>query len=330
MEVDRVRCVLVVPDGPSRRVTTNGLLIGRQQDCDLVGDDPKLSRRHALVRLTTDGAEIVPLGKHGIEINKTVRDRVHALHDGDRIKLPGLELVVQLTAERPDPDAAATFRLERARGGSFGITHSPFFLGGGASDDLIIKKWPEHALALRVAQRELFIEVTAGTATRNGAVVATGTLEQLAPGDHLAYRDEHFVIRQPPSRIAATTDVAVSPLPLRISIEMLPRGGRVVFAMSDGDRTVFFHDRRFDLIMALARPPGEYQPGDFIPDEVVAGVVWPRNPSASRTEINTLIARCRKDLLEAGLAGPHLVQRAPTGGATRLALAPHASVTVAG
>jgi hypothetical protein len=324
--------VLVIADGPSRRVGSNGVMIGRQDDCDLVGDDPRLSRRHALVRLSATGAEILPVGKLPIDVNGKSYDQPAELHDGDIIKLPGMQLVVQLAAQRPAPEAPALFRLERGRGGSFGITHSPFVIGGGRSDDLIVKSWPAGALVLHVAQRELFVEVASGRAKRNGEDIANATLEPLAPGDTLAYRDQTFAITLAANNSAATTAVAVDGggLPTRVEIEVLPRGGRVVFSMHDGKRTVFLHDRRLDLVVALLRPPSGYVAGEFIPDEVVTSIVWPRNPGASRTEINVLIARCRKDLVEAGLAGPRLLQRAPTGGATRIELAPGADVIVRG
>ena len=77
---------------------------------------------------------------------------------------------------------------------------------------------------------------------------------------------------------------------------------------------------------ALLRPPAEYRAGDFIPDDTVRSVVWPRRPEVSRPEINMLISRCRRDLVEAGLAGPRLVERAPGGGGTRLVLAAGAQV----
>jgi hypothetical protein len=66
--------------------------------------------------------------------------------------------------------------------------------------------------------------------------------------------------------------------------------------------------------------------GEFIPDDVLRPIVWPRNPNVIRSEINVHITRCRKDLLGAGLPGPRLLQRAPGGGATRLALAPGCTV----
>ena len=79
-------------------------------------------------------------------------------------------------------------------------------------------------------------------------------------------------------------------------------------------------------MMALLRPPAGHAAGEFIPDDVVRAVVWPRNPAVSRPEINTLISRCRRDLVQAGLAGPRLLERAPNGGATRFNLAPRAVI----
>jgi hypothetical protein len=253
VEAPRVRCVLVIADGPSRRVGASGVLIGRQDDCDLVGDDPRLSRRHALVRLTSGGAEILPVGKQPIEVNGKSFDRPAELRDGDEIKLPGIRFSVQLSAQRPAPEGPALFRLERGRGGSFGITHSPFVIGGGRGDDLIVKGWPNSALVLHVAQRELFVEVATGRAKRNDEDLTHDALEPLAPGDKLAYRDETFAITMA-AHTAATTAVAPQGpgLPSRVEIDVLPRGGRVLFAMNDGDRTVFLHDRRLDLVVATA------------------------------------------------------------------------------
>ena len=129
---------------------------------------------------------------------------------------------------------------------------------------------------------------------------------------------------------AATTALGGGELPARVAIELLPRGGRVVFSIGAGDRAVYLADRRFDLVVALARPPGGLRAGEFVSDDALRAVVWPRRPSVSRPEINMLISRCRRDLVEAGLAGPRLIERAPGGGGTRLALAPGAEVVMKG
>lgn len=327
VEVRRVRCVVNVPNGPSRRVGPNGLLIGRKQDCDLVSDDPSVSRRHALVRLTSEGAELVPLGRGPVELNGKKLDKPAALADGDRLGVPGLVLEIQLDAQRPDKAAPASWRLERARGGSFGLVHSPFVIGGNDGDDLIVKRWPAHALRFFVAQSELYLEPTTTKVLRNGVELEVGAMEPLLVADEIAFRKETFIVRQA-VRDATTAVAGLSDLPRQVSIEMLPRGGRVVLAMADGDRAVFLADKRLDLVIALLRPPAGYQPGDFIPDEVVRTIVWPRNPSVTRPEINVLISRCRRDFIEAGLAGTRLIERSPGGGGTRFALAPGASVVV--
>ncbi|HEY5946468.1 MAG TPA: hypothetical protein VIV40_13290, partial [Kofleriaceae bacterium] len=170
-------------------------------------------------------------------------------------------------------------------------------------------------------------EPTVGKVTRNGSELEVGVMEPLGVGDQITFRKETFVVRQAP-RDATTAVASLNDLPSQVSIEMLPRGGRVVLSMADGERAVFLADKRLDLVIALLRPPSGYEPGDFIPDDVVRPIVWPRNPGVTRPEINVLISRCRRDLIEAGLAGTRLIERSPGGGGTRFALAPGAVVVV--
>ncbi|MBE7452330.1 MAG: FHA domain-containing protein [Kofleriaceae bacterium] len=328
MSAPRLRCMILVPGGASRRVGSGGLLVGRQRDCDIVADDPSVSRRHALVRVTGDGAELVPLGRAPVTVNGKARDRATALGDGDRIELPGLTLTVLLEVPRPDQEPATGFALDRARGGSFGIAHSPFVVGGGDHDDLIVKGWPAGALRFHVAQGGLLVAATAGV-RRGDEALEPDEVTELAPGDRLAFGKEVFTIRQVAGGDRTTVVGDRAGLPHRVVVQILPRGGRIVFGLADGERAVFLADRRLDLLVALLRPPPPYAPGDFIPDDVVRPVVWPRNPAVSRPEINMLISRCRQDLVAAGLHGPRLLERAPGGGATRLALAPSAEITVA-
>jgi hypothetical protein len=327
VEPVRVHCVLDVRGGPSRRVGPSGVLIGRQSDCDIVAADPSVSRRHALVRLTGSGAEVVPLGRSPVDVNGEPSARPRELADGDELRLPGLTLSVAITIPRPDLAARAAFALERG-GAQFGIPHTPFMIGGGDGDDLIVKRWPARVLSLHLAQRELFVELHAGTATCNDVALEVDVLSALAAGDTVACRGESFVVRAVGD--AATTALGGAELPARVAIEMLPRGGRIVFSIGAGERAVYLADRRFDLVVALARPPGGHLAGEFISDDALRAVVWPRRPSVTRQEINMLISRCRRDLVEAGLAGPHLIERAPGGGGTRLALAPGAEIVMKG
>ncbi|MBZ0234526.1 MAG: FHA domain-containing protein [Deltaproteobacteria bacterium] len=328
MSAPRLRCMVLISGGPSRRVGPGGLLIGRQKDCDIVADDPSVSRRHALVRVAGDSAELVPLGRAPVVVNGKATDRAAALADGDRIELPGMVLTVVLEMPRPDQNQSTGFALARQRGGSFGISHSPFVLGGGEHDDLIIKGWPEGALRFHVAQGGLFVEATDGAGVNDTAIGPDDGMVELQPGDALAFAKEVFTITQVSGGDQTTVIGDKTGLPRKIVVQILPRGGRILFTLPDGERAVFLADRRLDLLVALLRPPPPYAAGDFIPDDVVRPIVWPRNPGVSRPEINMLISRCRQDLVAAGLHGPRLLERAPGGGATRVALTPGAEITV--
>ena len=311
MEPPRLRCVVSVADGASRRVGPNGLWIGRQRDCDIVASDPSVSRRHALVRLVGEGVELVPLGKAPVELNGKSVDNETLLANGDEIHVPGLVLRVEIELPAVDKNARPQFVLERG-GASFGITHSPFVVGGGDNDDLIVKKWKPAAFRLHVVQDELYVELD-------------GALEPLAVGGDFTYEGERFTITTAEGRVATTAVGGRGELPTHVTIEMLPRGGRIGFTVGAREHAVYLPDRRFDLMVALLR---DYREGEFITDDQLRTIVWPRRPEVSRPEINMLISRCRRDLVDAGLAGPRLIERAPGGGGTRVMLAAGARVEI--
>lgn len=324
--VQRHRCFIELPDGPARRVGDAGLVIGRQRDCDIVATDSSVSRRHALVHATPEGIEVVPLGQALIKINGKSHTRAAPLVDGDLLALPGLSLVVRIETDPSRDPGTASFRLELGAGGSFGLMHTPFVIGGGDNNDLIMKGWPDPALRFHLAQGELYVEVVAGKARRNRDAMAAGAIEPVTTDDVVEYQRETFRVTYEAGDALTTVHGTLDDVPTRVVIEMLPRGGRVLFTVRDGVHGVFLADRRLDLTIALLRPPAEYRPGDFIPDDVIRSIVWPRNPAITRPEINTLISRCRRDLVAAGLSGSRLLERAQGGGATRLAIAPGAEI----
>src|SRR5262249_42255759 len=159
-----------------------------------------------------------------------------------------------------------TFVLARAAGGTFGIAHTPFTLGGGDADDLIVAGWPPSAIVLHVAQGELFVQATESIGL-GGVPIEIDELVPVAPGDTLAWRGETFA--SPAGARVATPGVgttAPSALPRRAAMELLPRGGRAAVPAPGPPPDVSPPARRFDLIVALLRPPAGYAAGDAIPD----------------------------------------------------------------
>jgi pSer/pThr/pTyr-binding forkhead associated (FHA) protein len=79
--------VLLVSDDKRTVVTGDPFVIGRSRECDLVLDDPNVSRRHAELRREEDGWAVRDLGStNGIKLNGH-RSRGGRLNPGDEIML---------------------------------------------------------------------------------------------------------------------------------------------------------------------------------------------------------------------------------------------------
>lgn len=82
----------IVIDGKRNLLAGERMTIGRSRECELIVDDPNVSRQHAEVRKTIEGWMIVDLGStNGVKVNgRRVREEV--LHPGDKITLGLVEL----------------------------------------------------------------------------------------------------------------------------------------------------------------------------------------------------------------------------------------------
>lgn len=84
--------MLLMVEGPSpgRRVFLEKprLVIGRDEQCDLVIADRQVSRHHARISLEGDGYTLTDLGsKNGTFLNGQELDEPHVLQDGDEIQI---------------------------------------------------------------------------------------------------------------------------------------------------------------------------------------------------------------------------------------------------
>jgi pSer/pThr/pTyr-binding forkhead associated (FHA) protein len=80
-------------------------VIGRSEDCQLSLDDAMISRRHALLRVSTGGVVVADLGsRNGVSVNGERVKEERRLADGDRISVGKHELILLIL----QPDSVRT------------------------------------------------------------------------------------------------------------------------------------------------------------------------------------------------------------------------------
>ena len=125
------RLIGIRPDPLRNRVfeiRADQMLVGRDGGCDLVLDDPQVSRRHATLRRAGGEVTVHDLGsRSGTRVNDTTVTAPVALHDGDIVAFASVPLRFEQHAERPrgpetlmwqpPPPVAPRFEVEHQRGG---------------------------------------------------------------------------------------------------------------------------------------------------------------------------------------------------------------------
>jgi pSer/pThr/pTyr-binding forkhead associated (FHA) protein len=88
---------LVVVEGRRMVLGRTGAVLGRSRDCDIVLEDPNVSRKHAEIRPAGDGWAVHDLGStNGVSVNgRRVRDS-QPLSAGDRVELGTAQLRFEL------------------------------------------------------------------------------------------------------------------------------------------------------------------------------------------------------------------------------------------
>ncbi len=78
--------------------------VGRSADCQLSVDDPLVSRRHALFKVTRDGVTVEDLGsRNGVVLNGVKIEGARNLRDGDRVSIGSQEMVLHQVDETRAP-----------------------------------------------------------------------------------------------------------------------------------------------------------------------------------------------------------------------------------
>lgn len=325
-------CWLVGQDGARVRVGRGGLVVGRRSDCGLVLADPGVSRRHALIRETRDGAEVVHLGKAPTRVNgDDVRD-VAPLANADLIEIGASTLTVAL-GEGGEGPTGRGWMLESLGKALYGISRSPYVVGGGEADDVVLEAWPPGAARFHAVQDSLVVELGSPGRVRGVAREVEESVS-LRVGDTIEFGGTALSVLASGLGSEGTTRVSAAwTPPHRVSLHFHARGGLLSLEFphtpaSEAPVSIHLPDRRCDLVATLLQPPGGLKAGDLISDEVLAPRVWPGQHGKGRTDINLLLHRTRKNLVEAGVDGPALLERGKGGGETRFVVARKAEVTI--
>lgn len=306
--------------GKGRVWIGSGVLIGRSPCCDVILGNALAGRLHAVVRPDVSGVELRAVKGRRVALNDRPVERA-LLTPGDRISVPGEELlVVSGGAER-----AVGWWIEH-EADRYGITTSPFRLGGGVADHLFVHGWPASAASVRLAPGGPWLTVQVD-AEMDGSPLAPGETVLLQAGSELRIGDRVVLFGQEGGGVPATESSHAGSQALAVALEFLPTGARLELTLGDRVVVLELSELRARLIAILIAPPLDYVAGEPIPDEVALPRVWPRRPGRSNHNLNGLVHRIRADLLEAG-APANLVERVAGGGATRFRLADDAPVVV--
>lgn len=93
-------------------VGDRGLVVGRTDECDLVLDDPLVSRRHAVFRQGDGGLSVIDLGsRNGVLVNGKRISGPTELEEGDLVRIGSQELVVRPADRQRRPRSPGTREL---------------------------------------------------------------------------------------------------------------------------------------------------------------------------------------------------------------------------
>jgi|GEM_PF-3071143 len=297
-------------------------VVGRSGDCDVVLDNPAVSRRQLLLHARSDGVELVNLGRAKVSCaGREVTEGLLATGDellniGDSpfatLRANATRASEQRWLVRVDSDPSTSLR-------------PPFRAGAG--DELDIASWPPALLLFHAVADTLVVELgAAGEASERKRFGDDGLLE---------LREGHFELRGHRFEVAAAQRVGVQTTQrrgpstgARITIEPHRQGGVITIERGGEPRSVYLAGRRFALVRALLDPPEPLQPGAFVTLGALIEAVWPDSGDKDDSDLNVLIYRVRRDLTRAELEPSAFIERER--GRVRAPIARGASIVQAG
>lgn len=304
---------LASPTGSRIPIRSEGVVIGRGARCDVVVDEPEVSRTQAIVYAGEHGPTIAVLGKGPTAINGREVSGDHDLVAGDQLAIASRTFAITGEVEAAAP--ASAWMLRDPHGQLVGVTRTPFTIGGGTHVDLRVDGWPDVVMKLHLTER---LHVEAQEPIRlQGNELARGDVEVVAVGAELVYAGAAFrLVAGGVSQQAATAQRRGGPD--RVTLEFLARGGRLTVGWGERESCAYLPERRCELLALLLQPPAPHAAGEFVGDEIVIARLWPGH-ARTRVDLNVVIHRARADLVRAGLDAT-LIERSEGGNATRVAI----------
>lgn len=315
-------------DAPHGRVTigAGAVHIGRSPDCTIVLEGPRVSRYHAVVRLSEEGVELLPLGREPVRVNGVEKRSLTTLRTDDAIELCGWTFRVGEGESDAHPgEGRVTWFLERQSGLLHYVRGPSFRVGGDACDDLTLLGWEPSVFSLDLGAEPTLTALRQGV--RCGRILAVHDRVVLTDGARISYRDDSLTVRSRPTQVLDPTapSSGAGRSAARAELEFLPRGGRLTVVIDGQTHTTTLSERRCDLVACLLKPPAPFAPGEIIPEDVLCARVWPGEKNG-RIELNSLLFRLRHALAEQGIDSAALFER--RSGGLRFCLAPDATVIV--
>lgn len=325
MTTNRSAAYWLANEGGRVLITHASVIVGRNPDCDIVLDDARVSRRHALFHAIDEGVEVLPFGAQPVMVNGAAVEGPSRLRDGDRVEFEGHVFTIVEAPAAPPPERDTLWGVERTPGSLFRIAQSPFRVGGAIDDHLHIEAWPATVLMLHRVGDALALEAAREGVHANGPL-AIGECVRVESGARVAYGGQSLrLVALPRDPARVTERKRRDELPTWAELQFLPRGGKLSIRFGARTQSVYLSDRRCDLVACLLRPPTPFDPGGLVPDEVLIERIWPHR-THGRVELNTLVFRTRKELIKGEIDGTALIER--IGGAVRFRIAPGATTSV--
>ena len=296
------------------------MVLGRRSDCDVVLDSPKASQVQALLTPTLGGLELLAVGRNPTLVDGQAVSTRCLLADGVRLELPGASFVVRLG--RSDRWSATAWITDH--GHRYALRQLPFWIGGECGRHLQVDGWPPRAVELDAAGGAVVAEMHSAGGLE-GQFVEAGAVETIHDGDTIEFAGQLVRLSSASGPSRATTVIVQARGGARqVRFDFLPPQAEIElrFDDEDGVRTVVLAELRARLLAALLSPPRSYKAGDLIPDEVLIPAIWSGSVDRTRTDLNVLIYRTRKALVQAGLNPERVLERARTGGGDPLPARP--------